>query len=505
MYDLVVIGAGKAGLSVAAAAAKVGARVALIEKNRVGGEGSIAACLPSKGLVQAAKLVHQVGRAARFGVHTGPVQIDFAAVMSRVRDVAADVARGESEEVLRAQGIDVYHGSASFAAYDTVQVDGATPIPSHRFVIATGSRPAVPPIPGLAEAGYLDDHSLWSLASLPESLIVIGSEPTGIEFAQCFARFGSKVTLLMSSPRILEQEDQEASELLTRLLTAEGLAIRTGVEVTKVEVRDGRKVCRFRDLATGSAGESSGAAILLAAGRLANVEALNLDVVGIHGDAHHGIGVDDYLQTHSTRTYAIGDVLLRHPYTHFAEREAAVAFQNAVLRIKKKIDYAGLPRGAFVDPEVAALGITEGQARAERRPCRIYRLDFAEIDRARIDGLTDGFAKVVATPAGKIMGATVVGEQAGMIIQELVLAMERNLSLGDLAAAVPIYPTYAGAVRQLAIQHRATKLENSYVQTALKLFYGFIPRVAAGNGATEPHAEPPAEEHLPVASPGHGH
>ena len=182
------------------------------------------------------------------------------------------------------------------------------------------------------------------------------------------------------------------------------MAIRGGVEVTKVELRDGRKVCRFRDLTTGSTGESSGAAILLAAGRLANVEPLNLDVVGVHGDASHGIEVDDHLQTHSTRIYAIGDVLLRHPYTHFAEHEAAVAFQNAVLRIRKKIEYEGIPRGAFVDPEFAAVGISERQARAEQRPSRVYRLDFADIDRARIDGLTDGLVKVVATPAGKVLG-----------------------------------------------------------------------------------------------------
>ena len=192
---------------------------------------------------------------------------------------------------------------------------------------------------------------------------------------------------------------------------------------------------------------AAGAAILLAAGRLANVEALNLEAVGIHGDAEHGIEVDDYLQTHSTRVYAIGDVLLRHPYTHFAEREAAVAFQNAVLRIKKKIDYSGSPGRTFVDPEVAAVGITEAQA--ERRAAALSASTgsrFAEIDRARIDGRTDGFAKVVATPSGKILGATVVGEDASMIIQEFVLAMERNLSLHDLAAAVPIYPTYAGVV-----------------------------------------------------------
>jgi pyruvate/2-oxoglutarate dehydrogenase complex dihydrolipoamide dehydrogenase (E3) component len=505
MYDLVVIGAGIAGVGVAQSAAKVGAKVALIEKSQGGGSGSIAGAVPSKGLLQAARRAQRIRQATRFGVRTGPMTIDFAVVMGRVRQVAADIARSHSAEALKAEGIDVYHGSASFEAYDTVLVDESTRIASQRFVIATGSRPAVPEIPGLADAGYLDSDSVWSLTKLPESLVVIGPDATGLEFAQCFARLGTKVTLLSSAPRILPDEDPEASDLLTRLLTEEGIAIRTGVEVTKIEVRDGQKVCRFRETATNLAADCAGESILLATGRLANVESLNLDAIRVHGDAHHGIEVDDYLQTHSSRVYAIGDVLLRHASTHAAEREAAVAFQNAVLKIKKKIDFSRLPRATFVDPELAAVGINEGQASTLARSVRVYRVSFAEIDRARIDGLTDGFAKVVATQAGKILGATVVGENASMIVQELVVAMKANLSLGDLADSVPIYPSYAAVVRHLASQHRAARLESGYVQTALKLFYGFIPRVAARNGAAEQPAEARAAEEHPLPAAGHGH
>ena len=279
--------------------------------------------------------------------------------------------------------------------------------------------------------------------------------------------------------------------------------------MTKVEVRDGLKVCKFHNAATGATGEAAGAEILVAAGRLANVEGLNLEAIGLHADAEHGIEVDDYLQTHSTRVYAIGDALLRNTYTHFAEAEAAVAFQNAVLRSRKKMDYSGIPWATFLDPEVASVGITEAKAEEERRPVRIYRLAFTEIDRAQIDGRTQGFAKVVATPAGKILGATVVGDDASMIVQEFVLAMKMGHGLSDLAAAVPVYPSYAGVASHLASQFRDSRLQNGYIQSALRLFYGFTPRVGTGNGsevtkrdATSSHAA--ADSHVP-ASHGLGH
>lgn len=506
MYDLVVIGAGSGGLYVAAAAARVGASVALIEKRRLVGEGAVAAYLPSKGLVQAARLVQRIRTADAFGIHTAAPRVDFAAVMSRVRDVSSTIAGHGTEESLKARGIDVYHGSASFEAYDTVLLEDGTRVVGQRFVIATGSRPAIPDVAGLVEAGYLDSTTLWSLTSVPESLVILGAGPVGLEFAQVFARFGSRVTVLADSDRVLPAEEPEVSEHVVAMLAAEGITVRTGVTLTKVENRGGQKVCVVRDLASGATSEEAASEILVAAGRLANVEGLNLEAVGVHADPKHGIEVDELLQTHAARIFAIGDVLLRHQSVHAAEREAEEAFQNTVLRRRKKFDDKTLPRATFLDPEVASVGLSEEQARAEQRDCRVFRVSYAEIERACIDGRPQGFAKVVATPAGKILGAAIVGEGASLILQELVLAMDAGLGLSDIAASTHIYPTYSDVVLRLARQYQSTRLETGFMQTVLKLYYGFRPRGGAlpatnGGAESESHsvAEPAATSH------GHGH
>jgi pyruvate/2-oxoglutarate dehydrogenase complex dihydrolipoamide dehydrogenase (E3) component len=509
MYDLVVIGGGSGGLSVASAAAKVGAKVALVERQPGGGESALSACVSSKGLVQAARRLHQVRSGGTFGLKVGPVEVDFPAVMARARSLAEVLAHGSSDESLRARGIDVYRGSATFEAYDTVRVDAETAITGYRLVIATGSRPAIPAVPGLSEAGYLDDGSLWSLSSLPESLVIMGAGATAVEFAQCFARFGTKVTLVADAPRILPGEDDEAAGYVGDGLGGEGIELRLGVEIIKVEVRGDRKVCILREVATGATGEVAGSDLLLAAGRLARVDGLNLDAAGVHGDPEHGIAVDDYLQTHSARVYAIGDVLMRQQYAYAAEREAEVAYANAVLRRRKRMDYSTIPRVTFSDPEVAGVGMTEDRARDDQREHRVYRVPLAQVDRAQIDGRIDGFAKVVATPGGRVLGATIVGPEASLLIQEFTLAMEKGLGLGAIAAATAIYPTYAGIGPALARQHMATRLERGVVQTALRIFYGFMPRVAPGNGTAHDSAagtaghEPPAEQ--PVGGQGHGH
>jgi pyruvate/2-oxoglutarate dehydrogenase complex dihydrolipoamide dehydrogenase (E3) component len=498
MYDLVVIGGGAAGRSVAAAAAKVGARVALIEKDRLGDKNSAAVCWPSKGLIQAARLAHRLAGTARFGITTAAPQIDFSAVMAQVRTIALTLAARSSDEILAQNGVEIHRGSAAFSAYDTVQVDGKL-FPSHRFVIATGSRPVAPEIPGLAECGYLDADSIWSVSALPESLTVITTEPAGLELAQCFARLGSKVTVLSGLDSILPRDDLEAASLVTQHLTDEGLIVHTGVEVTRALAQDGEKVCTFREKATGKAGEAASAALLVTAGRMANVEGLELETVGIHADAAHGIEVDEYLQTHATRVYAVGDVLLKHFSAHVALQEATTAFQNAVLRIRKKIDYATIPWSTFTDPEVAGVGMTEARAKALEIPCRAYRVGFDTIDLAVIDGQTDGFAKVVATPGGKILGATVAGGDSSMIIHEIALAMAKGLPLQELASAVPIDPSYGCVLRELAVQAKAGKMEKGYIQTALKLFYGFMPRAGSGNGSSDPGMAA-----APAASGDHG-
>ncbi len=458
-------------------------------------------CWPSKGLFQAARLARELSGGTRFGITLGTPQTDFGAVMAHVRAVTLALESRDSAAVLKGKGVEIHNGSAAFSAYDTVKVDGEL-LPSQRFVIATGSRAVAPEIKGLSGCGYLDSESIWSLSALPKSLTVITTEPAGIEFAQCFARLGSKVTVLTDLDSIVPHDDPEAAALVMKRLTDEGLAIHTGVEVTDALSRGAERVCKFRDKKTRSSGEAASEVLLVTAGRRANIDGLELESVGIHADGVHGIEVDEFLQTHATRVFAVGDVLMKHFSAHVAEQEALTAFQNAVLRIRKKMDYTTIPWVTFTDPTVAGVGITEARACAEEVPHQVHRVGFDEIDLAVIEGQTDGFAKVVATPAGKILGATVVGRDPDMIIHELALAMAKGLPLQELAAAVPIEPSYGRVLRELAIGAKAGKLEKGYIQTALKLFYGFMPRAGAGNGAS---AGSTVEAAAPPGPGDHGH
>jgi len=501
MYDLVVLGGGSGGLSVAKAAARFGAKVALVEKHDLGGECTHSACVPSKALIHAARLAHEIRGADRFGIRAGSLDVDFRAVMARVRSVVKEFAGSGSGDSLRAKGIDVYRGNAAFDAYDTVILNRETRINALRFVIATGSRAVHPSIPGLAEVGFLDNANLWSLEELPRELVVIGAGPSGIEFAQAFARLGSRVTVLAETEQILPKEDTEVAQFLQRRLESEGIEFHLGVTVAKVSRRDKQTTCSWKKSSDGTTGDSRGTHLLVAAGRLANVEDLNLEAVGIHADAEHGIEVNEYLQTRSSRIYALGDVLLQREFTHAAQREAEVVFQNAVLRLSKKIDYSALPWTTFVDPEVATVGLSAAEAEEKYPEIRVFRADYADLDRARIDGLAEGFAKVVTTPTGKILGATVVGEQASSILQEFVLAMENGLTLNDIAATTHPYPTYLGLAHAIANQYAATRLESGFMQ-ALKWFLGIKSPSA---NAENTHSNGSSQESATVEPATHNH
>ena len=483
----------------------------MIEKRTPGGESRWEACLPSKGLIQAARLTRQIQGAGTFGVRVDQPSVDFPTVLKRLRTVSEVTSAAHSEESLRSRGIDVFHGTARFDAYDTVLLDGVKRIEGHRFVIATGSRPSLPRIPGLEAAGCLDTTTLWSLDHVPASLIVIGGGPIGLEFAQVFARFGSKVTVLTDQDQVLPREDREVAGTVACMLTGEGITFKRKATIQKVEKRGGQKAVTFEDGDAGGRGEVSAEEILVTAGRLANIEDLNLETLGIHADPEHGIEVDELLQTHSPRVFAIGDVLLRNQYTHAAECEAEVAFQNAVLRRRKKMDYDHLPWATFLDPEVASVGITEAQAREQSLDHRIFRVPYADLDRAQIDGSTEGFAKVVASPSGTILGATILGEQASLVLQQLVLAMDAGIGLGTLADTTQIYPTYARIIHDLADQYRATRLERGLFATALKYYYGFQPRTGAEKAAREEDASNGARDDSHAADhslgpwAGHGH
>ena len=498
MYDLVVLGGGAGGLGVATAAARLGAKVALIEAERLGGACTHHACVPSKALIRAARLAYDIRRAGDYGLRVAAPEIDFAAVMDRVRGVVAEFAGSGTGASLKAQGIDVLRGSPRFEAYDTVLLDGHEPIVSKRFVIATGSRPAVPDVPGLAEAGFLDNVSIWDQVEQPASLVVIGGGPVGVEFAQAFARLGTEVTILSSSPHILPEEVPEVADRLRIYLAAEGITIHTNVEVDGVALREGLKVCAYRDKGSGSVGQAAGTHLLVATGRWANVEGLNLEAVGIHADREHGIEVDDYLQTRSRHIWAIGDVLGRHLFTHCAEREAAVAFQNALLHASRHMDYTTLPRVTFTDPEVATVGVVDPeQVGGEHGEVQVFRVENQDVDRPRIDGQTLGFARVLATASGRILGATIVGDEAGTILQEFVLAMEHGLSLAEIAETFHAYPTRSGLALKLANQYAASRAERGFLRSALRLLHGYQPRAHAG-----PHHDGERVASLPAADAG---
>jgi pyruvate/2-oxoglutarate dehydrogenase complex dihydrolipoamide dehydrogenase (E3) component len=495
MYDLVVIGGGAGGRTLAALAAGVAARVALIEKAAAEGRPRLSPRLASKALVRAARLAHDARRAAPFGIAAAP-SVDFRAVMARVREVGAAT---DPAERLEAPTLDLISGSATLEAYDTVLVDGTRRVSGRRIVIATGSRPAVPKIAGLSEAGFCDVETVWGLSSLPESMIVLGAGAVGLELAQAFARLGSRVTVLESAERILPHDDPDTSQRVRALLESEGLEIHTAVTVTEVGLRDGRKVVAYRERPSSGTAEAVASELLVSAGRLANIEDLNLEAVQIHADPERGIEVDDFLQTHAPHIYALGDVIGQHPSAHAALREAHVVFQNAVLRLSKRIDYRAIPRVTFTDPEVAAVGLSEAEALREDPDARVHRVELAETDRARIDGESGGFAKIVASPNGKIRGATIVGPGASGTIQELVLAFERGLKLGDLAATVRPYPTYGEAIQHLAEQAQATRAE-SFIRGALRWFYGF--GASEGTNGPASQASEPAPE---AAHPDAGH
>jgi pyruvate/2-oxoglutarate dehydrogenase complex dihydrolipoamide dehydrogenase (E3) component len=473
MYDLVVLGGGAGALSLATAAARVGARVALVEKARPGGQGTFSGSVPIRALVRAARTLQGIRESGVLGISAVDPQADFAAVMGRVRSVVAQFAADETAETLRGKGIDVICGAPAFEEYDTIVVDGQTRICGHRFVIATGSRPEVPAIPGLAESGHVDCGTIWELVERPETLVVLGAGPVGLELGQAFSRLGTKVTVLAETPRILPREDPEVAAYVQSRLAGEGIAFYTDITVTGVGLQDGHKVVKFRSNTNGDTFEARRKHLLVAAGRRPNVEGLNLDAIGVTLTAGQGIEVDESLQTHARNVFALGDVLGHDDSRHAAEREAAVVFQKAVLGMSKSMDYRTVPRVTFTDPEVASVGPNESELRVGEPGLRTLRVGYDQVDRARIDGRTGGFAKVFTSPGGKILGATIVGEDAAAVLQELVLAMDHEITLGKLLETVHSYPTYGRLVLQLAEEFSATRLEKGLVRTALRWFYGY--------------------------------
>jgi pyruvate/2-oxoglutarate dehydrogenase complex dihydrolipoamide dehydrogenase (E3) component len=452
-YNMVVIGAGTAGLVTAAGAAGLGAKVALIERDLMGGDCLNFGCVPSKALIAAARAAASARNAKRLGVIVPDgVRVDFPAVMARMRTIRADLATIDSAARFTGLGVDVFHGAARFTGRDTVEVAGAT-LRFSRATIATGARATAPPIPGLAEAGYLTNETVFSLSELPRRLVVIGAGPIGCELAQTFRRFGSQVTLLEMMPQILTREDREAAKLIEAALVHDGVRIVTECKIARVEKRAAEKV-----LVTGSE-EIVADEILIGAGRAPNVEGLGLEAAGVLSDRESGIKVNDYLQTANPNIYAIGDVASPFKFTHVADEHARIAIRNALFFGRAKASALIIPWCTYTDPEIAHVGMYQHEAEKKGLKVKTFVQELAEADRAVLDGETDGFVKVhVQDGSDKILGATIVASHAGDLISEITTAMKAGMGLGGMASVIHPYPTQAAAIKKVGDAYNRTRL-----------------------------------------------
>ncbi len=442
--NLVVIGAGSAGLVSAYVAAAAKAKVVLIEAARMGGDCLNTGCVPSKALLRSARIAAQLRRAAEFGLVAGPVAVDFPRVMARVAAVIERIAPHDSVERYTGLGVECVAGTATLLSPWEVQV-GTRVITTRAIVLATGARPAVPAINGLTAAAPLTSENLWELRELPARLAVLGGGPLGCEMAQAFRRLGSEVTLVEMLPRLLAREDAEAGEAIAARFAREGITVLTGWQARAVE---GSGELRLgRDGETRTIGFDR---ILVAAGRTPRTEGLGLEHVGVELNPDGTVRVNEFLQTTRSNIYACGDVAGPYQLTHAAAHQAWYCATNALFGSLRRfrIDYSVLPWAVFTDPEVARVGLNEAQARERGIAHEVTRYGIDDLDRAIAEGEADGFVKVLTPPGSdRILGATVVGPHAGELMAELVLAMRHRLGLRKVLGTIHSYPTLAEANR----------------------------------------------------------
>jgi pyruvate/2-oxoglutarate dehydrogenase complex dihydrolipoamide dehydrogenase (E3) component len=455
-YNLVVIGAGTAGLVTAAGAAGLGAKVALVERQLMGGDCLNYGCVPSKALIRAARAAAEVARAATFGIVVpAGGRVDFAAVMERMRRLRAGISPHDSAERFRGLGVDVFLGDAKFVGPTAVEVAGKR-LEFAKAVIATGARAADPGIPGLAETGYLTNETVFSLTELPARMIVLGAGPIGCELAHAFARFGSEVHLVNRSPKILPREDPDAAAVIQRQFEREGIRLHLEVKVQGAEKAGAAR--RLFGEQRGQPFALEGDAILVGVGRAPNVEGLGLEAAGVAYDAK-GIHVNDRLRTANRRIFAAGDVCSAYKFTHAADAMARIAIQNALFLGRKRVSSLVIPWCTYTDPEVARVGLSEQEARQQGVRFRTFAKELADVDRAVLDGETEGFVKVLVKEGGDaILGATIVASHAGEMIPELTRAMSAGLGLKAVGATIHPYPTQAEAIKQVADAYNRTRL-----------------------------------------------
>jgi len=454
-YNLVVIGAGTAGLVTAAGAAGLGAKVALIERSLMGGDCLNVGCVPSKGVISAARVAATLRRAEEFGVEvSGDVNIDFSAAMQRMRRLRARISPNDSAQRFRDLGIDVYFGQGRFVDSSTIDVEG-TRVNFKRAVIATGARAAAPPIPGLDSVDYLTNETVFSLTELPPRFGVIGAGPIGCEMAQAFAQFGSDVFLVEAEHGVLPREDRDAAEIVEEAIVRDGVKLLCCGR--KLEIRNEGGI-RLAVESHGQRYDEPVDQLLVAVGRAPNVENLSLEAVGVEYDGK-GVKVNDRMQTTNPRIYAAGDICSPYQFTHAADFMARIVIQNALFKGRAKSSSLVIPWCTYTSPEIAHVGLHETQAEEKGIEIDTFVQQFREVDRAILEGDDEGFVKVhVKKGTDQIVGATIVARNAGDMISEITLAMTHGLGLKKIGSTIHPYPTQAEAIRKLGDQFNRTRL-----------------------------------------------
>jgi pyruvate/2-oxoglutarate dehydrogenase complex dihydrolipoamide dehydrogenase (E3) component len=437
-YDLAIIGAGSAGLTAARLARFFAKRVALIDKDRLGGDCLHYGCVPSKALIKASRVAHEAATAHRWGLSAQRLDNGIAAVNARVSQAVTEIGKLDDAEILSELGVDVLLGGATFRDPHTLRVEDRD-ITAKFVLIASGSRPAVPDIEGLAEVGYLTNEDVFDLTDLPGRLAVIGGGPIGVELAQALHRLGSTVTVLQKGPHLIPRDDTDMIEALQRQFTAEGIDVRLDTRSRAVR-REGGEVVLSLD-----PDELRVDAILCAVGRVPNVESLGLDAAGVSTN-DRGIAVNDLLQTNQSHIYAVGDVTGGPAFTHYAGHQAAHAVRNIFVPVKAKFSPGHLPWVTFTDPEIAHVGRTETEIRAAGDTCEIIRFPYSHNERAVTDAETIGLMKFLIDGKRRLLGAHIAGHNAGEMINELTLAMNNDLTVEAIIGSIHAYPTYSFAI-----------------------------------------------------------
>jgi pyruvate/2-oxoglutarate dehydrogenase complex dihydrolipoamide dehydrogenase (E3) component len=470
-YNLLVIGGGPAGLITSIAAAGLGARVALVERNLLGGDCLNVGCVPSKSLLRAAKAAASIQSAGRFGISAQvALQVDFDAVMRHVRQSRAVLSHHDAAARYRDLGVDVFFGEGAFLDPTSFAIGGQT-LRFAKAVLCTGARARVPEIPGLVESGFLTNETIFSLTQRPRRLIVLGGGPIGCELAQAFARLGSEVTLFDTGSRLLPRDDEVAARLVQDQLVSDGVRLHFESPVLQVEPREGARVVHFQDRSGRHSLEAD--AILVATGRVPNTEGLALERAGVRFNSQTGVEVDDFLRTSNRHIFAAGDVCSPWRFTHAADAMARIVVRNALFPGKTRVSRLLIPWCTYTDPELAHVGLTELESARTNTPLSTFEVNLAELDRGVVDGVTSGLVRVHLAPdKDRILGATVVGPHAGDLISAMSLAMTNGLGLSAFSQTILPYPSLAEAFKRAADARNRTRL-TPWVRSLLRRWFAW--------------------------------